>query len=222
MDEHKIGNKFRKLAGNFVGLPWLELMMDVWRWGKMFVKNNAREGMYEMLHYESTLHLHDPEGKRATLEKRMKVRYLQDNIIAFQDYAWGDGKILQNYRSTPGLKVDQYKLGFKTYILLSLREVKDRGDEDEFHIRWEIRNGFLKPDGYWETSITSRMKRIKVNILFPKDRPPSRISLVESNRRRTRAIGKQHLTRLPDGHWKLTWEKQRPILFEHYTIKWEW
>jgi hypothetical protein len=40
--------------------------------------------------------LEDPEGKRATFKKREKVRYLQDNVIACQDQAWGDGDILKD------------------------------------------------------------------------------------------------------------------------------
>jgi len=31
------------------------------------------------------------------------VRYLQDNVIAYRDQAWGDGEILVDYRCTPGI-----------------------------------------------------------------------------------------------------------------------
>jgi len=58
--------------------------------------------MYEVLEYESTLELKDRGGKRATFKKREKVRYLQDNVIAYQDQAWGDGEILVNYRNCFG------------------------------------------------------------------------------------------------------------------------
>ena len=45
----------------------------------------------QYLEYESTLELLDPEGTRATFKKRKKLRYLQDNVIAYQDQALGDG-----------------------------------------------------------------------------------------------------------------------------------
>jgi hypothetical protein len=32
---------------------------------------------------------------------------MQDNVIAYQDQAWGDGEILLNYRCTPGTPVDR-------------------------------------------------------------------------------------------------------------------
>lgn len=71
--------------------------------------------MYEVLGHETTLELKDRAGKRATFEKEKRVRYLQDNIIAYHDQAWGDGEILLNYRCTPGTPMDRYRLGHKTY-----------------------------------------------------------------------------------------------------------
>jgi len=71
--------------------------------------------MCEVLRYESTLELKDRGGERATFKKREQVRYLQDNVIAYQDQAWGDGEILVNYRCSPGTPVDRYQSGYKTH-----------------------------------------------------------------------------------------------------------
>ena len=90
--------------------------------------------MYEVLEYESTLELKDKHGEFAVFRKREKVRYLQNNIMAFQDQAWGDGEILLNYRCKPGNAVDFYRTGHKTYILVSLREIKNKGGVDNFNI----------------------------------------------------------------------------------------
>jgi hypothetical protein len=118
--------------------------------------------MYEVLRYESTLELKDRGGRRATLKKREKVRYLQDSVIAYQDQAWGDGEILVNYRCSPGTPVDRYRAGYKTYALISRREVKNKGDRDEFNIEWGIRQGFLKRTGHWETHVTHRTRHLKL------------------------------------------------------------
>lgn len=50
--------------------------------------------MYEILDYESTWEMLDTEGRMAIFRKRQRVKFLQNNIIAFEDYAWGDGKYL--------------------------------------------------------------------------------------------------------------------------------
>ena len=205
-----------------LGLPWFEIAGELWKIGRKLMRGLSNEGMYEVLEYESTLELHDRRGKKATFTKRMKVRYLQDNIIAFQDFAWGDGDILLNYRTSRGKAVDRYKSGYKTYILLSLQEVKNRGDVDEFNISWDIREGFLKSDGYWATDIRHRMKQTKVNIIFPRSRPAQQLLLEETNRRRTRVLGREFQKRLADGRWQITWEMKNPKLYELYTIRWDW
>lgn len=205
-----------------LGLPWFELAGEMWKIGRKVMRGLSNEGMYEVLNYESTLELHDRGGKRATFSKRKKVRYLQDHIIAYQDSAWGDGEILVNYRCTPGKPVDRYRCGHKTHILISLREVKNKGDIDEFNIRWGIHKGFLLQTGFWATGITNRTKRIKVQIIFPKSRPPLRLSLVEGNRQRTRSFNRNAKKRLPDGRWLVSWEKQKPKLYEQYILNWEW
>jgi hypothetical protein len=224
MYEKKDGesNSLIRLTANLLGLPWVEILTETWKLGRKILRGLTNEGMYEVLEYESLLELHDRSGKGSTYKKRKKVRYLQNNIIAHQDYGWGDGEFLLNYKASPGIPVDQYKSGFKTYILLSLREEKNRGDVDEFHIQWDIKNGFLKPDGFWETDVSSRTRKMKVSVIFPKSRPPQSARLVEKNIRRTKVLGNDSIRKLPDGRWQVTWEKDKPRLYEHYIIRWDW
>lgn len=75
------------------------------------------------------------EGLEQHSASKKRIRYLQDNIIAYQDYGWGDGEILLDYHTSRAKSVDRYRSGFKTNILLSLGEVKNRGDIDEFNIQ---------------------------------------------------------------------------------------
>ncbi len=175
-----------------------------------------------MLDYESTLEILDREGKRARFTKRKKVKYLQDNMIAYQDCAWGDGKILLNYQCHPGKAVDRYRSGYKTFILLSLHEIKNRGDVDDFHIMWDIQDGFLKPDGFWDTNVSQKTNQISVNVIFPKDRRPLRTTVEESNHRKTYLLGRENRRILPDGRVKVTWKKKNPRLYENYLMKWRW
>ena len=216
------GNSASQAARLALELPWPEMLAAAFKYGRKLFRGLSHEGMYETLEYETTLELLDRGGKKALFTKRKKVRYLQDNIIAYPDYAWGDGKILQNYRCTPGKAVDRYRSGFKTYVLISLREVKNRGDKDEFNIRWNILDGFLKPDGFWDTLISHRARHIRINIIFPKDRPPTRINLEESNHHRTHYLDDEYRTLLPDGRVRVTWQNKNPRLYEHYLMRWRW
>jgi len=211
-----------RLLSILSNLPWLEIVIDCWKFGRKVLRGLASEGIYETNQYESTLELKNKRGTKASFEKKKRIRYLQDGIIAYQDHAWGDGQILLNYQTNRGKAVDRYRAGYKTHILLSLREVKNKGDIDEFNIQWDIHNGFLTDDGYWSTDINQRTKHVKVNVIFPKSRPPLRLMIEESNRKRTRMLSNDAKIRLPDGRWRVTWETSKPRLYEVYVLRWIW
>ena len=204
------------------GLPWTAMLVETVKILWKVAKSWSYRGMYEVLEYESTLELKDRGGNRAVFRKREKVRYQQDSVIAYQDQAWGDGEILVNYRCTPGTPVDRYRSGFKTYVLISRREVKSRGEVDEFNIEWRIRKGFLRRTEQWETYVTHRTKELKVNVIFPKSRPPREVTLVEGHRQRSHELGQNAQRLLPDGRWQVSWETHNPRLYENYIIQWKW
>jgi hypothetical protein len=218
-DNHSL---FDKLVAVLLRLPWSDVLGDARKIICRVTRGWTDNGMYEVLEYESTLELKDRGGKKATFHKREKVRYLQDNIIAYQDQAWGDGEILVDYRCSPGTPVDRYRSGHKTYVLISRREVKNKGNVDEFNVEWGIRQGFLRPTEQWETHITHRTRRLKINVIFPKSRSPRSTTLIEHSRQRSHSLGTSAQVELPDGRWLVSWETRRPRLHENYVIQWEW
>ena len=203
-------------------LPWANISLELIKLVGSVLSGTPSQGMYEVLEYDSILELLDNRGERAKFSKRQKVRYLQDNIIAYQDQAWGDGEILLKYRCSPGVPVDRYRPGQKTYILISLREVKHRGDVDEFHIQWQMRKCFPRKQEQWETEISHPTKRLVMRLIFPKDRPPFRTALIEDTRRKSTWLSESSQRQLPDGRWQVEAEIQQPILHERYSLRWEW
>lgn len=67
-----------------LGEPWLGIAADLWKPAKKLWRGLADEGMYEVLEHDVVLELKDTKGKRALVRKRQKVRYLQNNIIAYR------------------------------------------------------------------------------------------------------------------------------------------
>ena len=211
-----------KLITAVFGLPWLDIVAEIWKRVKKSWTQTADQGMYEVIDYRSTLELLDKHGCQARINKREQVRYLQNNIMTYQDQAWGDGKILVNYKCSPGIVVDQYRPGDKTYILISLRDIRKRGDVDDFHIQWEQHNGFKRNKEQWSTEVRHRTKRLRLEVVFPKARPPLRAWLEEYLRKRTRSLGQESRRQLPDGRWMVWWETGKPRYHEEYILKWEW
>lgn len=205
-----------------LGSPWVEVLAEGWKLGHKLWRGLADEGMYEVLDYQVKLEIKDKQGKRALCTKRERVRYLQNNIIAYQDQAWGDGDFLVNYRCTPGKEVDRYQVGYKTLILISLQETKQKGDVDEFIIEREVHNGLLQTNEYYEVEIGHRTRHLLIQIVFPKGRPPRHPVLVERLRQQRQPLSAAHVTQLPNGRWLLWWETNKPRLHEHYLLRWTW
>lgn len=210
------------LVGVILTLPWLELLAGAWKLTRLLWRGLTDEGMYEVLEYESVLELKDRKGKIAKFSKRQKVRYLQNNIIAYQDQAWGDGKILIDYRCKPGIVVDQYRPGHKTYLLISLREIKNRGDIDEFNIQWGIRDGFVRSAELWDTEIRHKTRSLKIQVIFPESRQPLKAWIIEHITRKKHILGPDEKLQLPDHRWQVTWQTNKPRLNERYQLQWTW
>ena len=135
---------------------------------------------------------------------------------------WGRGEIFADYRVSPGTPVDRYRDGNKYRVLISLREVKRRGEVFRISIDRTVRNGFNVKTGWSETLISHRTRRFRITVIFPKTRPPKHVDLVQVNGGRTLRLGGQNTVILSDGRHRVFWETSRPKLFETYTLRWKW
>lgn len=213
---------FQELINAVTGFPIMDVLKQVSRIGKRFRAILSPSGIYEVLEYESTLELKDPKGDEAHFSKREKVRYLQNNIMAYQDQAWGDGEILLNYHCTPGKAVDFHRPGRKTFILIAIQNIRQFGDQDEFKIEWGMKNCFTRSTEQWETSIDHPTNRIRLNLIFPAKRPPIQVFLIEETRHNSIFITGKFLSRLVDGRWMIYWESEKPKVLERYILQWQW
>ena len=180
------------------------------------------QGVYKVLDHDTSLELMDPHGKTAIVTRRQRVKFLQDNVVAFADYAWGDGDIFAEYSCSPGVPVDVFNRGSRHTVLISLRETKSRGDVLRFRIRRNILGGFTKGNEWWETEICHRTERLKVAIIFPQERRCQRATVTQHSTSRTISLGPQDLRFLSNGRQKLTWEIAKPKLHDRYILKWRW
>lgn len=203
-----------------VSLEWLTLLPDLYRLLQQWWPHP--QGMYEILEYDSTLEILDPQGEMAIFKKRQRVKFLQDHIIAFEDYAWGDGNIFADYHCSPGIVADCYQQGDRWNILISLRETKNRGDIEEFYIERTVKNTYTQPEEWRQVEIRHLTRRLKITIIFPQERRCQRAILHQRSRHQTTRLGPEHFSDLPDGRQVLTWETTKIKQFEIYTIRWRW
>jgi hypothetical protein len=189
---------------------------------RLFFQFKPSPGTYEVLEHRVILELKDTKGKKAVYKKHQKIKFTQDNVIAYQDKAWGAGKIFADYKCSPGKAVDRYKEGHRYRVLISLRETKNKGDEEIIHIERTILNGFTRSHESWQTDIDHRMRKLSINVIFPRRRLPKVVNLIEQNSTKTTPLDYRHIHTLPDGRCQVTWKTNNPRLFEAYIMAWEW
>ena len=205
---------------SLLSLSTLSAAVDFYQKIQQWLPGNSSP--YEFLECESTLELIDPQGTSALLSKRQKVKFLQNHIIAFEDFAWGDGDVMVDYRCSPGVIVDRYQEGDRWNVLISLRETKNKGDIEEFTIeRMEI-DTFTKDEEWQQIEIRRRTHQLQVNIIFPKERLCQRATLNQRTHSRVTVLGPEYFHRLPDGRQRLTWETKNARSYDIYTIRWRW
>lgn len=205
-----------------VAADWLVVLTQAWRLISKWLREDATSGTYEVLDYDATLELRDRRGKVAIFKRREKVRFLQDHVIALQEWVWGDGELLADYRCSPGVPVDRYRDGLKQVILISLRETKGRGEVLEFNSERKIKDGFTTESEWFQIELNYKTRQLRMATIFPKKRPCKRAVLVERNRNRTAVLGRSHFSRLPDGRQVVSWEVRNPLINELLTLKWDW
>lgn len=208
------------LAGKI--FPWIDVIAEVWRFGRILWERTTNVGIYEVLEYNASLKICDVEGKRAQHKKHQKVRFLQNNVIAYEDQAWGDGNILLNYKCSPGVAADQYKPDRKTFILISLRDAKQRGEIEDFHIQWEMDEAFTNDNEFWSTDISHRTKQLRLEVSFPIARPPVNARGIIRRGHVDETIELNELEKGLDGSWTIVWEVTKPKLGASYLINWQW
>lgn len=214
------GNIFYSLLSVLLG-EWSSVL-SLGREIYAYFTRDKSEGLFEVLDYDDALELVDPNGEMAIFRRRVKVKYLHNNVIAFQDYAWGDGNQLADYKISPGRVVDKYKEGGRWNLLVSLRETKNRGDVEEYYIERTVKNGFTKDVEWRQTEIWLKFAHLRLSVIFPISRLCKRAVLVERSTKRTTPLAPNHFSTLPDGRQVLAWEKKNPRRSEVYTIRWEW
>lgn len=185
-------------------------------------REDLQAHLYEILWYDATLTLSDPAGHEALLERRQRIRFLQNGVVALYDHAWGDGKIFEGYRVTPGKVVDRFQVGHRFHTLIALRETKNRGDEMTYRVRRRILDGFLQPQEWLETEIDHPTAQLRLSVIFPKERPCVSVSIVRASDGHRLPLPQSAVKQGEDGRVTLTYSLDEPQLGERYAIHWRW
>jgi len=196
------------------GYAWL--LGDSWL-RRAVIPGGLLTSPYEILDYRSVLTLHDPDGMRATFSREQTIRFVHDGVAAILDHAYGDGVLAIGYQNNAGDLDGSYIDAGWRHFVIALRRRMARGEVLQFRVRRQAVAGFLKPEGWLETTLDHPIARLSPSILFPKERPCRRVAF-EFGRRRQRLP----IVRLADGRTTVRVTIPHPQAFVRYTLRWSW
>jgi hypothetical protein len=120
------------------------------------------------------------------------------------------------------VEADRYRESDRWNVLISLRETKQSGDIQDFHIERVVKRGFTKSEEWQQAEIRHRTHHLKLSIIFPKARPCRRATLRLRRRNQVIALGQEHFHVLPNGRQVLSWETRNVRPLEVFTLRWQW
>jgi hypothetical protein len=178
--------------------------------------------LYEVLRFEVTLELLDPQGETAVLEREQELRFLQDGVVGLYHQVWGEGELFDDYQVEPGIIADRFQLGSRHITLISLRQIKNRGDSLRLRIRRQVKRGWTQPEEWLETTVNHRTRFVRVRVVFPAARPPGHVAMTEEEAGSVQELDHRSWSVDDQGRTVIIWQKRAPALGETYLLRWSW
>ncbi len=180
-------------------------------------------GSYEVLDEEITWDLVRIDGSEVVQEKSLDVCFLQSNVLVWVDYAWGDGEIMAEYTCSPGRLVEKKRVADRTWLIILLERVRNRGDRATLETRRTVRGGFERANEWASFQIVEKTRHLKLSIVFPKDRPCQRAyRSSQAGQRQDKEIDVSDPQYNSDGRQVLVVDEKHPKVGQLVTISWDW
>lgn len=183
----------------------------------------AGEGLYTYVEADDEWDIQDDGGQLAINTKRRKIKYLQDEVFAIRDYAWGTGTIgPAKVKAGPGRAVRDYTRDNRHHTIILLDGIRKRGNEDEFTIVREFKGSFVDPaTESVQLDVLHTTDVVRSKIVFPAGRPPTRAWVT---RKEGQVEVQDPLTPEPagGGRQQIAWSRERPPRYAVFTIGWTW
>jgi hypothetical protein len=172
---------------------------------------------YEILDYQGTLTLLDPEGCQAIFNRTQTIRFLQDAVSSILDHLWGDGVSLAHYHNSAGQLSESFRDGDRRHLVIDLARAMRRGETLSFDVERTAMVGFTGDSEWLETTIDHPIHHLGQEIVFPPERPCLWAELVAAS-----MIIPLRPFGTSDGRTRLRFSIPHPEAHTPYLVRWRW
>ena len=184
---------------------------------RLLLPEGLLPGPYDVLHFDATLTLHDPLGRRATFARRQTVRFRQDGVGAILDHCWGDGIALAEYETDAGTLIGSLADGARRHLVVALGRRTRRGELLTFRVRRRAMAAFGAGEEWLETVVDHPVQALRRTVVFPRARP-CRLAVLEAGGARRQLPIRADA----QGRTVVSVTIARPLAHMAYTMRWAW
>lgn len=212
-----------------VGPPWVKyvfLVVAIGLSGLAYLRIRPGVPMvFEVLECRLVVRIHDAQAARTTVTESSHICSKIDGADSFTHRQWtrgpaGDPKIWSEGYATSVKTLDQ-EMGLTCYAL-EFRPPLRRGQKLWQHYECEVENTFPERKEYFEHVPSFGEKSLRMTIIFPSDRQPTRVRALWLLGDGLREHGVLPLATNGFGCPQAEWRVRRSAAGCKYRIEWEW
>lgn len=193
----------------------IALALAAWLVLELLLRTTSGPG-YDVTRVEHRWDFVHPDGSLVIHRRRMRLRFVR-SVISVTDVVSDPLDQVSPYVCRPGRVVDRFPVGGETWVLVSLGELRRRGQEETLEFSHSLRDAFRGNHGTVQAMVPEGTRRLVLELVFPRDRGPEKVSC----RFGKGAPQPPEVDEL-DGRRILRWDFERVRAGASCAVQWSW
>jgi hypothetical protein len=122
---------------------------------------------YETIDFDTRLEVMDRQWRSARYIRRQRIRFRQDGVATFLDFAWGDGVLFAYYHSPANRIIDTIPTRKGYVVVLGLSRTFYKGETLDVMIERKVVGPFFDELNFWESLFRVPTQRFTLDIVAP-------------------------------------------------------
>jgi hypothetical protein len=123
---------------------------------------------YENVDFAATIEVLDQNWTAARYTRKQRIRFNEDGVTTFFDFAWGEGVLFANYNPHSMRIIDAFPARKGYIVALALPRKFYKGEVFEVVVERKVVGAFFDELNYWESTPRTPTGKLAVDIIAPR------------------------------------------------------